>query len=311
MPPGALSSFGASKVVHPMMAEACVDFAARAIKEMFPPDGPAKTKILGDVTDEKTETAERKRDYMNWQLTEQIEEFRDEQEQMLTQLPLGRLTVYEDVVRRQEAPSLRRVRAIDNILLAICLCQLLHSSQRVTEQQDISEWEFASNASTVACTETSASSARRPSQSRPPPRRPTPRLKASSSKTGKTACAACTTSTHGSTSIDDDRTNGDTAPYILMIDELDSKVLGLYRNWEEGDETLDQVGLDCRVQIHPLEGRLRHWATSPHRWPSAAASDGRIAGLAGHCARQQLPDDAQAEGRESLRRSPTRLKSRR
>ena len=65
--PGGANFFGASKVVHPIMAEACVDFAARAIKEMFPPDGPVRTKILGDVTDEKTETAERKRDYLNWQ----------------------------------------------------------------------------------------------------------------------------------------------------------------------------------------------------------------------------------------------------
>ena len=80
---------GASKVVHPVMAEACVDFAARAIKELFPPDGPVKTKIIGEVTEQKVEVAERKRDYMNWQLTEQIEEYRDEQEQMLTQLPLG------------------------------------------------------------------------------------------------------------------------------------------------------------------------------------------------------------------------------
>ena len=87
--PGGANFNGASKVVHPVMAETCIDFAARAIKEMFPPDGPTKTKILGDVTEDKTNIAERKRDFMNWQLTEQIEEFRDEQEQMLTQLPLG------------------------------------------------------------------------------------------------------------------------------------------------------------------------------------------------------------------------------
>ena len=87
--PGGANFQGASKVVHPVMAEACVDFAARAIKELFPPDGPTRTKILGDVDEEKTAIAERKRDYMNWQLTEQIEEFCDEQEQMLTQLPLG------------------------------------------------------------------------------------------------------------------------------------------------------------------------------------------------------------------------------
>ena len=87
--PGGAQFLGASKVVHPVMAEACVDFAARAIKELFPADGPVKTKIIGEVTDAKTSKAERKRDFMNWQLTEQIEEYRDEQEQMLTQLPLG------------------------------------------------------------------------------------------------------------------------------------------------------------------------------------------------------------------------------
>ena len=85
--PGGATFMGASKVVHPVMAEACVDFAARAIKELFPPDGPVRTKIVGEVTEEKTERAERKRDYMNWQLTEQIEEYRDEEEQLFTQLP--------------------------------------------------------------------------------------------------------------------------------------------------------------------------------------------------------------------------------
>ena len=87
--PGGANFMGASKVVHPVMAEACVDFASRAIKELFPPDGPTRTKILGDVDEDKVKIAERKRDWMNWQLTEQIEEFRDEQEQLLTQLPLG------------------------------------------------------------------------------------------------------------------------------------------------------------------------------------------------------------------------------
>ena len=87
--PGGATFNGASKVVHPVMAEACVDFASSAIKELFPPDGPTRIQVLGQADELKTEVAERKRDYMNWQLTEQIEEFRDEQEQLLTQLPLG------------------------------------------------------------------------------------------------------------------------------------------------------------------------------------------------------------------------------
>ena len=75
--PGGANFMGASKVVHPVMAEACVDFAARAIKELFPPDGPVRTKILGESSDIKEERANNKRDFVNWQLTEQIEEFRD------------------------------------------------------------------------------------------------------------------------------------------------------------------------------------------------------------------------------------------
>ena len=87
--PGGATFMGASKVVHPAMAEGCVDFAARAIKELFPPDGPVKTQILGKADEEKEDLAERKTEFLNWQITDQIEEFRDEQEQLLTQLPLG------------------------------------------------------------------------------------------------------------------------------------------------------------------------------------------------------------------------------
>ena len=117
--PGGATFFGASKVVHPVMAEACVDFAASAIKEMFPPDGPVRTKVLGEATTEKVDVAERKRDYMNWQLTEQIEEFRDEQEQLLTQLPLGGsqfLKLWYD--EKKKRPCAEFV-PIDNILLPL------------------------------------------------------------------------------------------------------------------------------------------------------------------------------------------------
>lgn len=124
-----------------MMAEACVDFAARAIKEMFPPDGPAKTKILGEVTDEKTEVAERKRDYINWQLTEQIQEFRDEQEQLLTQLPLGGSQFMKLWFDEKKKRPCAEFVAIDNILLPFAAANF-YTAQRVTEQQDITEYEF-------------------------------------------------------------------------------------------------------------------------------------------------------------------------
>jgi len=42
--------------------------------------------------------------------------------------------------------------------------------------------------------------------------------------------------------LDDDKfSGGESAPYILMIDDLSSEVIGLYRNWEEGDDTMTKL----------------------------------------------------------------------
>jgi len=139
--PGGAQFMGASKVVHPAMAEACIDFASRAIKEMFPPDGPVRTKVLGRNDEEKTKVAERKRDWMNWQLTEQIEEFRDEQEQLLTQLPLGGSQYlklwYDEKKRRPCAEFL----PIDKVLIPFAATNF-YTAQRAAEIHDITEWEF-------------------------------------------------------------------------------------------------------------------------------------------------------------------------
>jgi len=87
--PGGAQFDGASRAVHPVLMEGCIDFAAKAIKELFPPNGPTRTKIVGKASKEKLARAERKRDYMNWQLTTQIQEFRGQLEQTLSQVPLG------------------------------------------------------------------------------------------------------------------------------------------------------------------------------------------------------------------------------
>jgi len=63
--PGGAQFTGANKVVHPMLVEACVDFSARFMKEIFPPNGPVKSKIYGQKDKEKVDKAERKATFMN------------------------------------------------------------------------------------------------------------------------------------------------------------------------------------------------------------------------------------------------------
>jgi len=250
--PGGANFMGASRVVHPVMAEACVDFASRAIKEMFPPDGPTRTKIIGDVDKEKIEVAERKRDYMNWQLTEQIEEFRDEQEQLLTQLPLGGsqyLKMWYD--ENKKRPCTEFV-PIDKIYLPFEAANF-YTAQRVTEVNTISSWEFNNRVRAGLYRDINLIRASaEPEQSFAE--------KANAKIEGK----RYEDNDDGVRNVyhiytwleldEDKRTGGESAPYILMVDELDQKVVGLYRNWEEGDETLTKLDWLIEFKFIPWRG---------------------------------------------------------
>lgn len=87
--PGGADFDGASRVTHPALVEAYVDFSASSIKELFPPNGPVRTKIDGKPNKEKMDRAKRKCEFMNWQLTREILSYRPELERLLTQLPAG------------------------------------------------------------------------------------------------------------------------------------------------------------------------------------------------------------------------------
>jgi hypothetical protein len=66
---------GASGVNHPVLAEAVTQFQAQAYKELLPSDGPVRTQILGNVDVPKEEQAKRVKDFMNYQIMDQMKEY--------------------------------------------------------------------------------------------------------------------------------------------------------------------------------------------------------------------------------------------
>ena len=80
---------GSSGVFHPVLTESIVRFQAQAMGEMFPAQGPVRTKVVGKMTQEKTAQAHRVEQEMNYLLTEEMTEYREETEQMLFKLPLA------------------------------------------------------------------------------------------------------------------------------------------------------------------------------------------------------------------------------
>ena len=95
---------GASGVNHPVLAESVTQFQAQAYKELLPSDGPVRTQILGDVSVAKEEQAKRVKDFMNYQIMDQMKEYEPEFDQMLFYLPLSGSTFkkvyYDDLLGR-------------------------------------------------------------------------------------------------------------------------------------------------------------------------------------------------------------------
>ena len=79
---------GLSTIVHPLIAEAATQFNARAVAELYPSGGPVKTTIIGEATEEVEEQARRVREFMNYQITQEMPEYFPDLDQMLFHLPL-------------------------------------------------------------------------------------------------------------------------------------------------------------------------------------------------------------------------------
>jgi hypothetical protein len=235
--PGGATFDGASNAVHPMLAKGCVDFASRAIKELFPASGPCKTQIIGEANDVKIDKADRKKRYMNWQLATRVSEQRAQFERLLSQLPLGG----SQYKRWWWDANLERPRTetvyVDDVFLPYSQGDF-YSSYRVTHRQWVSADEFDGRIGSGLYRDIELGS---PDQSAD--------KSLSKKATDKVEGIQEDTTVYNEEGLreiylmyvdlevdGDDETGGEKAPYILHLDKSTEKVLGLYRNWKSDDE---------------------------------------------------------------------------
>lgn len=237
--PGGAKFAGASKVVHPMLIEACIDFAARVMPELFPAAGPAKDFIPGKTTPEKLGKAKRKTQLMNYQLTVQCPEFRSELEQLLTQLPLGGSQYLKVGFNTRKHKIDPLFIAIDDMLLPYAATNF-YSAHRKTHVQYITQAEYESRVkdgmyrdvelvSEVMIPElTKAGEASDKIEGRDA---------GSYNEDGLRVVLECYTTLD----IEEDGKVEGPAPYIITIDKATGRVLSLYRAWDEDDEGMEEL----------------------------------------------------------------------
>ena len=95
---------GASGVTHPLLAEAATQFQAQAFNELLPASGPVRTIVIGEDTPEKNNQAQRVKQFMNYYLTNIMEEYTPDMDQMLFYLPLAgstfKKTYFDEAMNR-------------------------------------------------------------------------------------------------------------------------------------------------------------------------------------------------------------------
>ena len=84
---------GSASVTHPLLGEAVTQFQAQAYKELLPSDGPVRAKVVGNEDDAKANQAQRVQEFMNYMITEKMEEYTPDMDQLLFYLPLSRICI--------------------------------------------------------------------------------------------------------------------------------------------------------------------------------------------------------------------------
>ena len=80
---------GATGVHHPLLSEAVTQFQAQAYKELLPSGGPVKTRVMGNESPEAMSQSQRVKEFMNYQITEVMQEYDPEMDSLLFYLPLA------------------------------------------------------------------------------------------------------------------------------------------------------------------------------------------------------------------------------
>lgn len=244
--PGGAEFQGASRVVHPMITEACIDYASRIMRELMPIAGPVKPKIVGIPTSQKIEKADRKTQHMNWQLTTQIKEARSVLETTFTQVPLagnGYVLQYWD--HRLERPSWQFI-PLDQVYIPFIAADFF-SAKRKTYEEILSEVDFKQRVEQGLYREIKGA---------PPSQTPDfSKAEQSNQKIeGKEEqgqnidgdrsifnCMSYIEITEEMSEFFIEEEVGKMYPYLIMMDSQGKEILSWQRDWEEQDQTFEPI----------------------------------------------------------------------
>jgi hypothetical protein len=230
---------GACGVQHPLLTESIVQFQAQALKELMPAGGPVRTQVLGKETREKLMQADRVRDFMNYQITTVMEEYTPDFDQLLFYVGFGGSAfkkVYYDETKGRMVSALVLP---DNLYIPYTGSSVMSECQRITHRVPMStndyrkaviRGQYLDTAQMTTAAETGQSIIKKETD-----------RTTGVDPTGveEEICLLeflVDLDIRGFEHKDEDgEETGIKLPYIVTIDEISQSVVGVRRNWKEGD----------------------------------------------------------------------------
>jgi len=229
---------GASGVTHPLISESVTQFQAQAYKELLPSGGPVKTQILGAVTKEREEQAQRVKEFMNYQTTEVMEEYDPDMDQLLFYLPLSgsafKKVYFDESLQR----AVSKFIPAQDLVVPYSATDLL-TSPRVThvlrmDENDLRKMQVAGFYRDIDLTPDG-------NEKRDQVREKVDDIQGTTPSTQDTTFVLL--EMHVALDLEDfpdlspaGEPTGIKLPYIVTIDELSGEILSIRRNFDEGVE---------------------------------------------------------------------------
>ena len=125
---------GAANASHPMLTESIVQFQSQAFKELMPAGGPVRAQVVGKETVDKAQQAARVQDFMNYQITSVMEEYTPEVDQALFYLGYGGSIFKKVYYDAQQGRMVSRLVLADDLYIPYNGSSVMSQCSRITHR---------------------------------------------------------------------------------------------------------------------------------------------------------------------------------
>ena len=239
---------GASGVVHPLLAESVTQFQAQAYKELLPPSGPVRTQVIGLSTPEVQDQAKRVQQFMNYQITEVMQEYDPDMDQLLFYLPLSgsafKKIYYDALMKRACAKFVTGEDLVINYMATD-----LENAARVTHViktngNDIRKQQLQGFYRDIAITTGQVETSE--------VKEKVNTLEGVQREYGQDEDEHTLLEMHITTDVPNfEDTSGVKLPFIITIDQYSGEILSIYRNYKEGDPDFRKISYFVHYKFLP------------------------------------------------------------